>query len=149
MKNDDTYVNQIADAIPDVMRQVFGRRVVPQGMLELTVSQLRALKTVALHCDCTMGELAKLLDISLGAATGLVDRLIQHGLVQRDADPHDRRIVRVRLTDAGRQAHDAAARETRERIRAVLRSLTAEERAQVAAALALLRKALTAADQPD
>ena len=149
MKSDDTYVNQIADAIPDVMRQLFGRRVVPQGMGELTVSQLRALKTIALHCDCTMGELAKRLNISLGAATGLVDRLIQHGLVQRDADPQDRRIVRVRLTDTGRQAHEAAMRETRQRIRAALQSLSVEERAQVAAALALLRKALPAADQHD
>ena len=148
MKRDDTYVSQIADAIPEVMRRLFGRRVVPKGMRELTLPQLRALKTIALRSDCTMGELAKRLNISLGAATGLVDRLIQHGLVRRDADPQDRRVVRVRLTDTGRRAHEAAVRETRRRIRAALQSLSAGERAQVAAALALLRKALPAADQP-
>jgi DNA-binding MarR family transcriptional regulator len=149
MKHDPVHLTDIADAVPEVMRQLFGRRVLPSGMWELTVPQLRALRTVALQADCTMGELAKGLRISLGAATGLVDRLIQHGLVQREADSQDRRIVRVRLTDAGRRAHNAAARETRRRIKAALRALSAEEQAQVASALALLRKALAATEPAD
>ena len=50
----------------------------------------------------TMGELSGHLMVSAGNITGLIDRLVAEGLVARNAEPGDRRAMRVRLTDAGR-----------------------------------------------
>ena len=59
----------------------------------------------------SMGELSRLLLVSNGNATAVVDRLEAEGLVARNADPADRRTIRVALTDAGRAAFEILARE--------------------------------------
>lgn len=48
------------------------------------------------------GELARLLEVTTAAATGVVDRLVAHGHVDRVARDDDRRRTEVRLTDSGR-----------------------------------------------
>jgi DNA-binding MarR family transcriptional regulator len=45
--------------------------------------------------------------VSNGNVTGLAERLVQEGLVSREASAHDRRSQRVRLTPAGKRAFDA------------------------------------------
>lgn len=47
-------------------------------------------------------ELARLLDVSTAASTGIVDRLEERGHVARVADPSDRRRVSVQITESGR-----------------------------------------------
>src|SRR5690349_14335871 len=49
----------------------------------------------------TIGELADYLMVKHHSAVGLVDRLVQHGLVQRVHEDSDRRKVRVQLTAEG------------------------------------------------
>jgi DNA-binding MarR family transcriptional regulator len=142
MSHFDLTVMEIAELLPEVMRRLGGGRSVPAGMREVTLPQARALRAIASSEACTMGELAGSLRVTMGAATGLVDRLVQQGLVQREPDPNDRRIVRVRLTAAGRRAHAALVRGVRRRLSAALEKLSPEQRAQVAAALAMLRDAL-------
>jgi DNA-binding MarR family transcriptional regulator len=51
-----------------------------------------------------MGELASRLGIGQSAATGLVDRLVEQGALERLPDPTDRRVVRVRVSPAGMKA---------------------------------------------
>jgi DNA-binding MarR family transcriptional regulator len=46
--------------------------------------------------------LAESMGVSLAAMSRAVDGLFERGLVLRDEDPADRRMKRVRLTDAGR-----------------------------------------------
>ena len=46
----------------------------------------------------TMGQLAHALGVSLGSVTGLIDGLVQRGLVRRDEDLADRRQKLARLT---------------------------------------------------
>jgi DNA-binding MarR family transcriptional regulator len=50
----------------------------------------------------TMSRLAEALDVSLPNVTGLVDRMVENGLVERGRDDGDRRVVTVFATDAGR-----------------------------------------------
>jgi DNA-binding MarR family transcriptional regulator len=47
-------------------------------------------------------ELARLLEVSTAASTGIVDRLEARGHVARVADPTDRRRTSVEITDSGR-----------------------------------------------
>ncbi len=51
----------------------------------------------------TMNELAELLVLDKSSASGLVDRAQRRGLVRRVPSQLDRRAVRVRLSDDGRQ----------------------------------------------
>jgi DNA-binding MarR family transcriptional regulator len=54
-----------------------------------------------------LGELANRLGVEAPAVTRQVQRLERAGLVERVADPEDRRAQRVRATRAGREATDA------------------------------------------
>jgi DNA-binding MarR family transcriptional regulator len=48
-------------------------------------------------------DLARILGVSTAAATGLVDRLVQHGHVQRHPHEQDRRRTQVEVTESGRE----------------------------------------------
>ncbi|MEV5317107.1 MarR family transcriptional regulator [Streptomyces sp. NPDC052687] len=83
-----------------------------------------------------MSELGSMLGLAKSSLTGLVDRTAQRGLVRREADPRDKRAVRVRLTEEGAvlagQFYDAACR----RIEELPSGLAPAEREQLAALLA-------------
>ncbi len=55
----------------------------------------------------TMGDLSRILGVPFSTATRTVDWLVENGYVQRLADPEDRRVVRVELTEAGKELYKA------------------------------------------
>ncbi|GAA1779379.1 hypothetical protein GCM10009795_026840 [Nocardioides hankookensis] len=48
-------------------------------------------------------EVARLLEVSTAASTGIVDRLVSHGHVERRPHPDDRRRTDVHVTESGRE----------------------------------------------
>ena len=71
--------------------------------LDLSFTQIKAL--CALETDGeerSVKALAESLGVSLPAMSRAVDGLFERGFVGREEDPGDRRMKRVRLTDAGR-----------------------------------------------
>nr|WP_294691622.1 MarR family transcriptional regulator [uncultured Friedmanniella sp.] len=68
----------------------------------LTMQQLKVLALIAMDPDRAVGHnLAGLLRVSVATMSGIVDRLVDHGMVQRAEDPHDRRVRRLTVTDEG------------------------------------------------
>ncbi|MHC5652787.1 MarR family winged helix-turn-helix transcriptional regulator [Stappia sp. ICDLI1TA098] len=57
----------------------------------------------------TLGELSRRMMVSAGNVTGLVERLVQDGLVERRPAPGDRRSALVSLTAAGRASFEGMA----------------------------------------
>ena len=70
---------------------------------QVTTAQVQGLRYLAHNEERLMSDLADGLGISHPAATKTVERLVKKGLVVREGDPADRRVVRVRLTEAGGQ----------------------------------------------
>ncbi|WP_333829594.1 MarR family winged helix-turn-helix transcriptional regulator [Pararhodobacter sp.] len=75
----------------------------------------------------TMSELSRLLLVSNGNATAVVDRLEKDGLARRTPAPTDRRTVHVALTEAGLKAFEAMAQGHEARIDALFSGLSAED----------------------
>lgn len=71
---------------------------------DLTSAQWGPLMRLEKAGDSTVAELARWLQLDAGSMTRLLDRLEKKGLCQRLRSTEDRRVVRVRLTPAGRQA---------------------------------------------
>lgn len=67
----------------------------------VTMSQAKALYVVAASQGMRMSELAVRLGVSISTTSGLVNRLVDHGLVARHDDPADRRQVLVTITPTG------------------------------------------------
>ncbi len=71
---------------------------------DMSVAQVRAL--YALREPLSMRELAERLYLDPSNLTALVDRLEALGLVERQADPDDRRVKRLVITDKGTRLSD-------------------------------------------
>jgi DNA-binding MarR family transcriptional regulator len=68
----------------------------------LTMQQLKVLTMIAIDPEKATGhELAAQLKVSVAAMSGLVDRLVEHGMVSREEDPSDRRVRRLSVTAEG------------------------------------------------
>jgi DNA-binding MarR family transcriptional regulator len=59
----------------------------------------------------TIGDVAEFLILKHHSVVELVDRASAAGLIRRSADPDDRRVVRLRLTSAGRDRLERVASE--------------------------------------
>ena len=64
-------------------------------------SDLECLDLILMKGPSTAGEIARHTGLTSGAVTGLIDRLERQGLVERAADPDDRRKVLVRVREQG------------------------------------------------
>ena len=75
-----------------------------------TLPRFDVLSALERHVDgLLMGELSRHLMVSNGNVTGIVERLVSDGLVERLAVEGDRRAILVRLTQAGAAAFAAMA----------------------------------------
>lgn len=107
----------------------------------LTLSQLRIIMLLARHGSVSGGELARMLGVSLATMSGMVDRLVVQDLVTRTEDQHDRRIRRIGLTKTGTTLIGSIFNAGKEKMRALLSRLSAEELELVTQATLLLVRA--------
>ena len=119
--------------------------IAPQQWLELdlTIGQLKVLVFLLAEVKARMGVLASALGVSMPTATSVMDRLVERGLVLREADPSDRRLVVCRLSQAGRDVTERLWRLKQERLRSMLKRMTVPQLRLVAQAMeAILEVAL-------
>jgi DNA-binding MarR family transcriptional regulator len=69
----------------------------------ISIPQYTLLGFLNQSAGLNMSQLAELMRHTTPATTGLVDRLVDAGLVERFGHPKDRRQVLVRITDKGRE----------------------------------------------
>ena len=93
----------------------------------VTLPQYRMLATLN-EGGVRSARLAERLAIRKPTATALADGLVAAGYAERESEDGDRRIVRLRITDGGREALAKAATVYRERLRPLLDELPDEQR---------------------
>jgi DNA-binding MarR family transcriptional regulator len=69
--------------------------------LDLSMAQLKGILTLASSGSTTVSQFATVLRVGRSAASLLVDRLVQDGLVERTEDTEDRRRTLIRLSPRG------------------------------------------------
>jgi DNA-binding MarR family transcriptional regulator len=117
--------------------------------VELTLTQLKALFTLAGEGRRTVGELARDLGIGHAGASLVVDRLVRLGLAERSEDPADRRRTVVRLSARGEDLVARLRQGRREQIRRWLERLSERDLTVLAEGLrALVAAAETDAGEP-
>jgi DNA-binding MarR family transcriptional regulator len=115
----------------------------------VSMAQLHVLWLLQHHGEMPMSRLAELMGVSLSNATGLIDRMEDHGLIERLRVPDDRRLVMVRPAAAGLRALSETETSKRDRMRSVIARLGPAERSIVLSAFRSLRRALSAEIGPD
>jgi DNA-binding MarR family transcriptional regulator len=105
----------------------------------LSMTHLHVLMVLDSEGPQPMGRLADTLLCSLPNATGIVDRMVERGLVERLRDEDDRRLVRVRLSAAGQRTLDEFEMVRHEQFRIILEAMTERERRLCTAAFRVMR----------
>ena len=140
-------VQQILDQLqPLVVRQ--RRAVAKEGCLRaISSTQLHVLFMLLSDGPTTMSRLAESLDVSLPSVTGIVERMVDNGLVERGGADDDRRVVTVIATDAGRKTVDEIDLFRRRQLAAVLGQLNPEQQRRALATFTDLRVAAERLDR--
>ncbi len=113
----------------------------------LSMPQFGILMHLYYSNNCGISHLGEHMDISAPAASQLVDRLVQHGLVERTEDPNDRRAKQLTLTPKGRELIETGLTARTRWVDELVRSLKPEDYDQVAATLSKLTEAVRELEQ--
>lgn len=127
-------------------RSAFGelRCMGSQRLLQRGVSpgHLHLVSMLERHGGMAMSRIAEVLDVSLSAATGLIDRMEERGLIERARVAEDRRVVFVKVTDQGRRLLDDVEIVRSEMLRSVLSRLEPARLQALAVSLQDVRRAV-------
>ena len=79
--------------------------------------------------EIIMSDIAGYVNVSMSTATGIVDRLVKNGYVERNRGDSDRRVVMIRLTEKGKSFADQIKNLGTRYFERISDALTEEERA--------------------
>ena len=139
MKRPPNIGREILFQLSDVARSM--RTYIDQCAREhgMTRAQWGVLARLERQEGMTQAEMAESLEIQPISLVRLIDRLCQHGLVERRPHPHDRRANRLYLTEKGHTTLARLAPLGKEVTREILDSLSEAEVAQLLQKLLLIK----------
>ncbi|MER5454537.1 MULTISPECIES: MarR family winged helix-turn-helix transcriptional regulator [unclassified Micromonospora] len=121
---------------------------VTRHRMAVSPTQLRVLSLLSSRPETNINGLAELLDVVPSSASRLCDRLEAIGLVRREADPRDRREVRLTPTAAAEVLLGEVRSRRHDAVRAVLERMPARVQQDLLRALKAFGQAATA-EPPD
>ena len=131
------------DALRERVFVLFGRsmlrfdpgRVEAWMELGLTLTQLRVLFVLRAEDGASASVLAERLNVTPSTLTRIVDRLVGQGLVRRETDDCDRRLVRHHLSDTGAGTVEELERGGRARMNEIMGRLSVAQLERLVLAL--------------
>lgn len=137
-------ISRLADVLDERRSAAF----VEHGLQAHEFDVLAALRRSGEPFELTAGELGAATYVTSGTMTSRLDRLVARKLVVRRPDDLDGRLVRVRLTAAGRRRVDGAMTALLESERELIGRLSPAKRERLAGALRDLLAAATSRGTP-
>lgn len=95
------FADRVNELMPVIMKEFIKHQVTEFDKLKITMSQFFVLDLIKGHGEAKMSDIAKFINVTTAAMTGIIDRLVKSGMVLRISDSKDRRIIRVKLTAKG------------------------------------------------
>ena len=124
----DEFVDIVSVILPGIYKKIYVMK--SKGLLshKLTPALFDVMEALHHKKFCKMSDLSNEFEISMPAATVLVDRLVRLRYITRMRDDKDRRIVRLELTEKGRDIITIGVMERKSAMRKVFEVLTIDER---------------------
>lgn len=119
--------NEMFDMAIDTFRKILYPEEWIKLDLQLSKSELFTLLQVDRNGEIIMSQIADFINIPMSTATGLIERLVKKGYIERVRNETDRRIVAIRLTDEGKKLADEVKQSISAFIGKIFEALTDEE----------------------
>jgi DNA-binding MarR family transcriptional regulator len=138
MQSPDLFVSALSEWSEVFMKHSMRNFIHYSKERGLSMSQIGALFRVFHRGASAVSDISEDLGITPAAASQMMERLVQQGLILRTEDPSDRRVKQIVLTDAGRQALRQVISARQSWFGALADKLSQGEKDQVLAALNIL-----------
>ena len=112
----------------------------------ITSAQLNCLLALYENGPLPPSQIAKHMMVNSSTVTGVIDRLEQKGLVTRQRNSPDRRIINIQLTQAGKKLAKVAPPPVQQRVVDGLQKLSSKELDQIILSLTKLTRMLDLQD---
>jgi DNA-binding MarR family transcriptional regulator len=145
----DELIAQVIDAQRRVNRVIRERTLDSWVKLNLTIPQLKSLFYISRHGRVNPSGLASGIRVTPANVTGILDRLVEQGLLTRTPDPNDRRISWLTVTDKGKTLINDLREGRAQEMRRTLDKLTEEELSSVAHGFELVAAAAEASERKE
>ena len=120
-------VNDILVNLFNMVLELEEKAVGESSFDDLSITEVHTLVAIGKGRPRTMTHVANLLSISVSTLTTAINKLVKKGYVERLRDEVDRRIVRIHLTESGREAVEAHEAFHENMIEEALSHMTEEE----------------------
>jgi len=138
-------VTTVLHACDRILRACRPRRVAdPGGGPQVSAHQAGVLAYLDPEDPTMVGELADHVGVTASTMSLTLKRLAEAGYVRRDRDPADRRVMNVRLTEAGSRVRAASTSLDLDRLDGLLRELSPRQRGEAVRGVVLLAEAADA-----
>lgn len=125
--SEKTIVEKFEEQLPVISRYFHSSKTFDFEEMNITLPQLMVLEIIRRKECPKMTDIAGELDVTLSNVTGMIDRLIESGYVERVDDPQDRRIVRIHLTVKGKNITQKAFEQRKRCLEQVFEKLSLED----------------------
>lgn len=139
---DPAAMERVIAVFDRMMHKLMADHAPTMTAIDLTMAQTKALYLVIAAGDLRMSELAARLHVTSSTATGVVDRLVDLGLVSRREEPADRRHVVIAATEDAMVAVEQFRELNSRRMRQMLQHVAPRDMVVVEEALRILDAAL-------
>jgi len=95
------FADKVSEIMPAIMRGLYKQETSEFYKVPITLAQFVVLDILVRDGETRMTDLARSINVTTAAMTGVVERLVKYGYAHRVSDPNDRRIIKVRHTPKG------------------------------------------------
>ena len=122
------FADTLSQILPVVMKGFSRHQVSELYKGKITLPQFLILDFLNKKAEARMTDLARFMEVTTAAMTGLVDRLVRYGYVVRGFEPKDRRIIKIKLTSRGKDLVEKVNRHRKEMIIKVFGKISEKDR---------------------
>lgn len=97
------FADKMNEIMPVIAREFIKNQINDLYKGKVTLPQFLILEFLHREGEAKMTLLARFMDVSTAAMTGIVERLVRGGYAARVYDRRDRRIIKVKLTQKGNE----------------------------------------------
>jgi len=137
------FADKMEQIVPEIMRGFTHRMHNDIYKGKITLPQLLILDLLNRQGSSRMTDLAREMKVTTAASTGIVQRLVILGYVQREFEQNDRRIIKIKLSSKGTELLKKLNQQRRQLITKIFGQISEDDRGEYLRILTQVKEVLS------
>ncbi|MDP3791749.1 MAG: MarR family transcriptional regulator [Candidatus Omnitrophota bacterium] len=138
------FADKVTENMAAIWRDFLKQQTGQFYKVKVTLPQLAIMELIHKSGELNMSDMARSMNVTTAAMTGIVDRLVREGYVARISVPNDRRVIMVKLTAKGDKTIKNVIEHKRQMVIKIFAVLSNTEREDYLKILTRIREGLSA-----